>query len=178
MASGEANAGRAWERWRSSSHSIPVPLRMATTSCLQLSLAAQIWNDSSTELVTPSVIDLVIKKWQRCFYFFFFSFSPNPPACWGRKTPGIIFHQCLTQPFLSSVAFPSLRSGIALKTAPSCSPQLLLFTGIVSSFPAECNFLEKKESSTWSNISTEICYSSQSCLASYKLPHEIQLCEF
>lgn len=112
------------------------------------------------------------------FFFIIFFLLPKPPACWGRKTPGIIFHQCLTQPFLSSVAFPSLISGIALKTAPSSSPQLLLFTGIVSSFPAECNFLEKKESSTWSNISTEICYSSQSCLASYKLPHEIQLCEF
>lgn len=161
VARGEAKAGRDWGCWHYNSHLIPVLPRMTTISCSQLALAAQSWNASSAELVTASAIYLVIKKWQ-------ITNIPKAPVCWGTKTPGTIFHLCLTQALPCSVSFPPPSSRSTLKAAPSSSPQLLLFTGIASLFTAECNFLENREFHLV-NITPEIRYSSQSCLASYPL---------
>lgn len=139
---GEANSGRSWECWHSKSYG-PCP-----TSCLQLCPEAQSWSDNSAGLVTACENYLVIRKWQtKAFILFFFSILPTPLTYWGMKTPGAIFHQCLTQCLLCRAAFPSPSSRNSTHF-----PAPYLFSSPLQSTIS----WRRTESSTWSNIKTEI----------------------
>lgn len=80
-------------------------------------------------------------------YFIFFSILPTPLAYWGMKTPGAIFHQCLTQCLLCRAAFPSPSSRNSTHF-----PAPYLFSSPLQSTIS----WRRTESSTWSNIKTEI----------------------